>query len=166
MESVQVQSSQWSTALTNDQLTNQDASTHTSVGHHPAAGATTFSELLVDEMGKLGLNVTQQTKTNTKQEEQSPRPSSSVLRSLASSGADSHEAPQRKEGRAMQSDGMASQAKWAYIPSWDNSLSSGSGIFMSETELQSQMCEFCHAIFPGQTATRGEFLRHLYTHIN
>ncbi|XP_056131037.1 TRAF family member-associated NF-kappa-B activator [Lampris incognitus] len=39
------------------------------------------------------------------------------------------------------------------------------GVLMSELPLQSQVCEFCQAVFPGDTTTRGEFLRHLSTHI-
>lgn len=39
------------------------------------------------------------------------------------------------------------------------------GMLMSELALQSQVCEFCQAIFPGQTTTRDEFLQHLHTHI-
>ncbi|KAI9548773.1 hypothetical protein NQZ68_003307 [Dissostichus eleginoides] len=38
-------------------------------------------------------------------------------------------------------------------------------MLMSDVVLQSHVCEFCQAVFPGDTATRGEFLRHLYTHV-
>lgn len=38
-------------------------------------------------------------------------------------------------------------------------------LLMSEVALQSHVCEFCQAIFPGDTTTRGDFLRHLYTHV-
>uniref|UniRef100_A0A673BWY0 Uncharacterized protein n=1 Tax=Sphaeramia orbicularis TaxID=375764 RepID=A0A673BWY0_9TELE len=38
-------------------------------------------------------------------------------------------------------------------------------LLMSDIALQSHVCEFCQAVFPGDTTTRGEFLRHLYTHI-
>ncbi|XP_055040872.1 uncharacterized protein [Misgurnus anguillicaudatus] len=44
-------------------------------------------------------------------------------------------------------------------------VSQAGGLFMSEVTLQSQVCEFCHAVFPGHTSTRGEFLRHLTTHM-
>ncbi|KAL7843095.1 hypothetical protein AOLI_G00246070 [Acnodon oligacanthus] len=43
-------------------------------------------------------------------------------------------------------------------------LSQAGGLLMSGVTLQSQVCEFCHAVFPGHTTTRGEFLRHLTTH--
>ncbi|XP_034388956.1 uncharacterized protein zgc:113184 isoform X2 [Cyclopterus lumpus] len=38
-------------------------------------------------------------------------------------------------------------------------------LLMSDVVLQSHVCEFCQAVFPGDAATRGEFLRHLYTHV-
>ncbi|KAF4107141.1 uncharacterized protein zgc:113184 [Onychostoma macrolepis] len=44
-------------------------------------------------------------------------------------------------------------------------ISQAGGLFMSGVTLQSQVCEFCHAVFPGHTSTRGEFLRHLTTHM-
>lgn len=44
-------------------------------------------------------------------------------------------------------------------------LSQSDGLLMSDVALQSHVCEFCLAVFPGDTTTRGEFLRHLYTHI-
>ncbi|XP_027024595.2 uncharacterized protein zgc:113184 [Tachysurus fulvidraco] len=45
-------------------------------------------------------------------------------------------------------------------------LSEMGGMLMSRVTLHSQVCEFCHAVFPGHTTTRGEFLRHLTTHIS
>lgn len=44
-------------------------------------------------------------------------------------------------------------------------VSQAGGLLMSGVTLQSQVCEFCHAVFPGHTSTRGEFLRHLTTHM-
>lgn len=43
--------------------------------------------------------------------------------------------------------------------------SQADGILMSDVALQSHVCDFCQAVFPGDTSTRGDFLRHLYTHI-
>ncbi|XP_060766750.1 uncharacterized protein zgc:113184 isoform X2 [Neoarius graeffei] len=45
-------------------------------------------------------------------------------------------------------------------------LSDAGGMLMSRVTLHSQVCEFCHAVFPGHTTTRGDFLRHLTTHIS
>lgn len=39
------------------------------------------------------------------------------------------------------------------------------GLLISDVALQSHVCEFCQAVFPGDTTTRGEFLRHLCTHV-
>ncbi|XP_041747630.1 uncharacterized protein zgc:113184 isoform X2 [Coregonus clupeaformis] len=41
----------------------------------------------------------------------------------------------------------------------------GGMMLMSEVAVQSQVCDFCNAVFPGYTTTRGDFLRHLHTHI-
>uniref|UniRef100_A0AAQ5XQW1 UBZ1-type domain-containing protein n=1 Tax=Amphiprion ocellaris TaxID=80972 RepID=A0AAQ5XQW1_AMPOC len=46
-----------------------------------------------------------------------------------------------------------------------DSMSQPGGPLMSDVALQSHVCEFCQAVFPGDTTTRGEFLRHLYTHV-
>ncbi|XP_063072379.1 uncharacterized protein zgc:113184 [Engraulis encrasicolus] len=44
-------------------------------------------------------------------------------------------------------------------------MSVSGGRAVSRVTLQSQVCEFCHAVFPGHTTTRGDFLRHLTSHI-
>lgn len=44
-------------------------------------------------------------------------------------------------------------------------LNQSDALLMSDIALQSHVCEFCQAVFPGDTTTRGDFLRHLYTHI-
>ncbi|XP_037108795.1 uncharacterized protein zgc:113184 isoform X1 [Syngnathus acus] len=36
---------------------------------------------------------------------------------------------------------------------------------MSDVALQSLVCDFCQAVFPGHTTTRGEFLQHLHNHV-
>ncbi|XP_029631543.1 uncharacterized protein LOC115208002 [Salmo trutta] len=38
-------------------------------------------------------------------------------------------------------------------------------MLMSEVALQSHVCDFCNAVFPGHTTTRGDFMCHLHTHI-
>lgn len=43
--------------------------------------------------------------------------------------------------------------------------SQSDGLLMSDVAFQSHVCEFCQAVFPGDTTTRGEFLRHLCTHV-
>lgn len=44
-------------------------------------------------------------------------------------------------------------------------LSCADGALMSDVTLQSHVCDFCQAVFPGDTTTGGEFLRHLHTHV-
>ncbi|KAK6466864.1 TRAF family member-associated NF-kappa-B activator-like [Huso huso] len=39
------------------------------------------------------------------------------------------------------------------------------GILLSNVTLNSQVCEFCQAVFPSETTTRGEYLRHITAHI-
>ncbi|XP_061841394.1 uncharacterized protein [Nerophis lumbriciformis] len=36
---------------------------------------------------------------------------------------------------------------------------------MSDVTLQSYVCDFCQAVFPGHTTTRGDFLQHLHNHV-
>lgn len=48
----------------------------------------------------------------------------------------------------------------------DNFPNQSGGLLMSDVALQSHVCDFCQAVFPGDTTTRGEFLRHLHTHIS
>ncbi|KAG7318798.1 hypothetical protein KOW79_017272 [Hemibagrus wyckioides] len=55
---------------------------------------------------------------------------------------------------------------WASSFLTSEMLSEAGGMLMSRVTLHSQVCEFCHAVFPGHTTTRGEFLRHLTTHIS
>ncbi|KAJ8358541.1 hypothetical protein SKAU_G00150660 [Synaphobranchus kaupii] len=55
---------------------------------------------------------------------------------------------------------------WMFSSFLDSEMiSQGGGLMMSEVALHSQVCEFCQAVFPGNTTTRGEFLRHLTAHI-
>ncbi|KAG5836271.1 uncharacterized protein zgc:113184 isoform X1 [Anguilla anguilla] len=65
-------------------------------------------------------------------------------------------------------DGTTQRRKplWMFSSFLDSEmLSQGGGLMMSEVALHSQVCEFCHAVFPGNTTTRGDFLRHLTAHI-
>ncbi|XP_036388112.1 uncharacterized protein zgc:113184 isoform X2 [Megalops cyprinoides] len=58
------------------------------------------------------------------------------------------------------------KAPWMFSSFLDSEmLSQGGGLLMSEVALHSQVCEFCQAVFPGNTTTLGEILRHLTTHI-
>ncbi|XP_056461188.1 uncharacterized protein zgc:113184 [Gadus chalcogrammus] len=174
LASIPGQGSQESTAHSQEDsipplvATNQNAAPHTDVGHTRTAGAAPFSVLLAEDMGKLGLNVPHHRQTHTEEQEEGehPQPASPASRSPALSSSGSYQGHQSGGSKAMQPYGTASPLAWAYNPLLGSEeLSNSGGEFMSEMELQSQVCEFCHAIFPGHTATRGEFLRHLHTHI-
>ncbi|XP_043979200.1 uncharacterized protein zgc:113184 isoform X2 [Gambusia affinis] len=54
----------------------------------------------------------------------------------------------------------------AMMPMTDGDLLNLSGgAMMSDVAMHSHVCEFCQAVFPGDSTTRGEFLRHLHTHV-
>ncbi|TSU50015.1 TRAF family member-associated NF-kappa-B activator [Bagarius yarrelli] len=61
---------------------------------------------------------------------------------------------------------VSPQRPWSSSFLTSEMLSDVGGMLMSRVTLQSRVCEFCHAVFPGHTTTRGEFLRHLTTHIS
>ncbi|KAG7238284.1 hypothetical protein INR49_030995 [Caranx melampygus] len=44
-------------------------------------------------------------------------------------------------------------------------MSLSGGMLMSDVVLQSHVCDFCQAVFPRDSTTKGEFLRHLHTHV-
>lgn len=44
-------------------------------------------------------------------------------------------------------------------------MSLSGGMLMSDVVLQSHICDFCQAVFPRDSTTKGEFLRHLHTHV-
>nr|XP_006629393.1 PREDICTED: uncharacterized protein LOC102691194 [Lepisosteus oculatus]XP_015199650.1 PREDICTED: uncharacterized protein LOC102691194 [Lepisosteus oculatus]XP_015199651.1 PREDICTED: uncharacterized protein LOC102691194 [Lepisosteus oculatus]XP_015199653.1 PREDICTED: uncharacterized protein LOC102691194 [Lepisosteus oculatus]XP_015199654.1 PREDICTED: uncharacterized protein LOC102691194 [Lepisosteus oculatus] len=58
-----------------------------------------------------------------------------------------------------------SKMPWMMSSFLDSDLLSRGGLLLSEVTLNSQVCEFCQAVFPSDTTTRGEFLRHLTAHV-
>uniref|UniRef100_UPI003AAADF3D uncharacterized protein isoform X1 n=1 Tax=Centroberyx gerrardi TaxID=166262 RepID=UPI003AAADF3D len=132
---------------------------------HPPRGVGTFSHLLAEDLGKLCVGVPRQRKEDGKVEHKAPP--FSVPKSPGWHGASSwvSKPPRQADhsvGRALQTSRMPAAAS----PFLDSEfLSQTGGMLMSDLALQSHVCEFCQAIFPGDTTTRGEFLRHLHTHI-
>nr|XP_020448190.1 uncharacterized protein LOC109955918 [Monopterus albus]XP_020448191.1 uncharacterized protein LOC109955918 [Monopterus albus] len=128
---------------------------------HLSRNAGAHFDLLTDDMAKLSVDIPCQRKEDGMLEQMV-----SPLLTLDSSrlqGASSCES--RPQG---QTDHPGRDRTWHMmrIPATDSpSLSQSGGLLMSDVALQSDVCEFCQAIFPGDTTTRGEFLRHLYTHI-
>ncbi|XP_070815398.1 uncharacterized protein [Chaetodon trifascialis] len=123
----------------------------------------TFSDILSEDMSKLCVDRPRQ-----KKESQEPAQSVAPLLSLDSSrwqGASSKD--------LLQADHLSGDRTMhtLRVPGTDSPSMIGDfrslsdGILMSDVALQSHVCEFCQAVFPGDTTTRGEFLRHLYTHV-
>ncbi|XP_023142943.1 uncharacterized protein zgc:113184 [Amphiprion ocellaris] len=120
----------------------------------------TFSDLLAEDMSKLCVDMTsvkaEQTATFllTLDSSRCHEPSSSEPENPGRNHPGGH----RALGTAM--------APLTNSPSLAaDSMSQPGGPLMSDVALQSHVCEFCQAVFPGDTTTRGEFLRHLYTHV-
>lgn len=126
--------------------------------HNPAAqcgvdplsrNVGTFSDLLTEDMSKLCMNVAYQRKDDGKVEQ---KHDSSNPRQAGQPGG-------YRTLRALR------------VPVTDSlSLDEAHqqpscGLLMSDVALQSHVCDFCQAVFPGDTTTGGEFLRHLYTHV-
>ncbi|XP_028647691.1 uncharacterized protein zgc:113184 [Erpetoichthys calabaricus] len=61
--------------------------------------------------------------------------------------------------------GSPNQTHWTPGYHLDSDLLSRGGLLLSDITLNSQVCEFCQAVFPSDTTTRGEYLRHITAHI-
>ncbi|KAM6946523.1 uncharacterized protein PEZ65_000298 isoform 1-T3 [Lycodopsis pacificus] len=129
----------------------------------------TFSDLLAEDMTKLCVDVPRQGKEDRTLEQMvTPRLSCDfTMWQGASSSVSNHpgRADRHSRDRTKHTVGMPA------MPARDSPslprdlLSPSDGLLMSDVVLHSHVCEFCQAVFPGDTATRGEFLRHLYTHV-
>ncbi|XP_071393632.1 uncharacterized protein [Centroberyx affinis] len=132
----------------------------------PPRGVGTFSHLLAEDLGKLCVDVPHQRKEDGKAEHKAPP--FSAPKSPGWHGASSwvsktpRQAGHSVGDRALQTSRMPAAAS----PFLDSEfLNQMGGMLMSDLALQSHVCEFCQAVFPGDTTTSGEFLRHLHTHI-
>ncbi|GAA6215635.1 uncharacterized protein LOC108898926 [Lates japonicus] len=126
----------------------------------------TFSDLLAEDMSRLCVDAPHRKKEDGRLEQ-----NVAPLLTLDSSrwqGASSNEL--KNPGPA----DHPSRERTRHIPRMPMSdcpsllcdfLSQSDGVLMSDMALQSHVCDFCQAVFPGDTTTRGEFLRHLHTHI-
>lgn len=111
----------------------------------------TFSDLLAEDMSKLCVDMTS-VKAEQKQ---------MFLLTLDSS-SESKNPGKNHPGR----DRALCTATVTDSPSLAGDfMDQAGGPLMSDVVLQSHICEFCQAVFPGDSTTRGEFLRHLYTHV-
>ncbi|KAL2091029.1 hypothetical protein ACEWY4_013292 [Coilia grayii] len=72
----------------------------------------------------------------------------------------------RAEQQWAETNAARERRPWASSSFLDSEwMSLSGGRVISRVAPQSQVCEFCQAVFPGHTTTRGEFLRHLTSHI-
>lgn len=124
-----------------------------------------FPDLLADDMSKLCVDMPSQRKEAV--EAQNKSPLLLPLDSLGCYGASSSESKKSKQ-RYPGGDRTLHTVRMPVMDccSLGDDFHSGSGAAMlSDVALQSHVCEFCQAVFPGHTTTRGEFLRHLDTHV-
>lgn len=127
----------------------------------PNAG--TFSDLLTEDMCKLCVDVPRQGKEGAALKQMvAPLLSLDITRwqgAASSVSNDPGQADHCSGDRTMHTVGMTG------TPSPVGDFCQNDGFMVSDVVLQSHVCEFCQAVFPGDTTTRGEFLRHLYTHV-
>lgn len=126
----------------------------------------TFSDLLAADMSKLCVDGPRQRRVDrTLEQTVTPSLSHDVTRWQGASTNVVHNPGQtdhRSGDRTMHTVGMSATDSPSLT---GNILIQPGGLLMSDVALQSHVCDFCQAVFPGDTTTRGEFLRHLYTHV-
>ncbi|XP_035518372.1 uncharacterized protein zgc:113184 [Morone saxatilis] len=146
----------------------------TATAHDPAAqhgvdrlsrNVETFSDVLADDMSKLCVDVPRQRNEDGELEQKvAPLLSmdSSKWRGASSSVSKNVGADHLNGDRVMHTVRMPATDHPSMVCDF---LCQSDQMLMSDVALQSHVCEFCQAVFPGDTTTRGEFLRHLYTHV-
>ncbi|KAG8007926.1 hypothetical protein GBF38_013664 [Nibea albiflora] len=139
----------------------------TDTAHGPAAqcgNVGTFSDLLAEDMSKLCVDGPHQRKEN-QELVQNIKPlfnldSLKWQRAPSSASKNVPQADHHSRDRTMSTARMSAPCCLV-----DDLQSQSDGMLMSDVALQSHVCDFCQAVFPGDTTTRGEFLRHLHTHV-
>ncbi|KAM9361657.1 uncharacterized protein ABDE67_022714 [Symphorus nematophorus] len=147
----------------------------TATAHNPAAqcgvehfsrNVGTFSDLLAEDMSKLCVDGPCQRKENLEfSQNVAPLLSmdSSRWQGATSSVSENQLQTDHPSGdRTMHTVRMPATGR---LSLFGDDMSQCDGLLMSDVVLQSHVCEFCQAVFPGDTTTRGEFLRHLHTHV-
>ncbi|TKS71535.1 hypothetical protein D9C73_005013 [Collichthys lucidus] len=145
----------------------------TATAHGPAAqcGADrlrrnvgTFSDLLAEDMSKLCVDGPHRRKENQEMV-QNIKPLLS-LDSLKWQGAPSSVSKNALQADHHSRDRTMYTARTSAPPCLvDDFQGPPYGMMMSDVALQSHVCDFCQAVFPGDTTTKGEFLKHLTTHV-
>ncbi|XP_042352999.1 uncharacterized protein zgc:113184 isoform X2 [Plectropomus leopardus] len=117
----------------------------------------TFSDLLAEDMSKLCVEGARQRKEDGAVEQTVvPLLSLDITRCQGASSSVSNNPRMEDHTVGPVTD---SPCHAGHFPSQSD------GLLMSDVALQSHVCDFCQAVFPGDSTTRGEFLRHLYTHV-
>lgn len=120
----------------------------------------TFSDVLAEDMSKLCVDGPHQKKKN-QELAQNIAPLLS-LDSMKWPAASSSVSKNQLQADPLYRDRTMHTVR---MPLSDSPLLVDDGLLMSDVALQSHICEFCQAVFPGDTTTRGDFLRHLHTHL-
>lgn len=134
--------------------------------HGPNVHVGTFSDLLAEDMSKLCVDLSLQ-----KKEDRNLDQNIAPLLSVDSPGwqGASFNVSKTLDQAVYFGGDQTMLTNMMHLPGGftlvDDFLCPSSGMLVSDVALQSHVCEFCQAVFPGNTTTRGEFLRHLYTHV-
>ncbi|XP_040889184.1 uncharacterized protein zgc:113184 [Toxotes jaculatrix] len=133
------------------------------VSTHLSRNDGTFSDLLTEDMSKLCMDLPLQRKEDGKLEQKAASPLTlDPLRWQGAFSTDSKNPDHPCSDRTPYTLRMPASDSPTLLADF---LSPSGGLLMSDVALQSHVCDFCQAVFPGDTTTRGEFLRHLHTHI-
>ncbi|XP_014876981.1 uncharacterized protein LOC106939184 [Poecilia latipinna] len=125
---------------------------------HASRNVGCASGVLAEGMSKLSVNMPCQRKQDAKTEMLNPFVFNTEFSKLH---ADS---PSRS--KPSEQNGPGERRAPYMMPMTDGGLLNLSGgAMMSEVAMHSHVCDFCQAVFPGDSTTRGEFLRHLHTHV-
>lgn len=145
--------------------TNKSPAEHCGIDHI----SRNVSNLLAENMSKLNMDIACKRKDDVKGDAKSPH--LFTLESLKSHEALNSESQHPKQNPICEYS-THHNVKMPVVDapstcgeSADGDFCQSSGVLMSDMALQSHVCEFCEAVFPGDTTTRGEFLRHLHTHV-
>ncbi|XP_049440804.1 uncharacterized protein zgc:113184 isoform X1 [Epinephelus fuscoguttatus] len=132
----------------------------------PSRNLGTFSDLLAEDMSKLCMEVPRQRKEDGMTEQTVAPLISQDITKWPGACSNVLNNPKHADSccgdRTMHTVGMPMTDTPSLV---GHCLSQSGGMLMSDVALQSHVCDFCQAVFPGDTTTGGEFLRHLYTHV-
>ncbi|XP_053300632.1 uncharacterized protein zgc:113184 [Pleuronectes platessa] len=135
--------------------------------HQVSRNVYTFSDLLVEDMSKLCMDLPLRSEEDGKLEPK-VAPLSTVDPSrphgaLSGESKTPGQADHRGRDRTVLTPRFPASDRGSRVMDF---MSQPGGLLMSDVALHSHVCDFCQAVFPGDTTTKGEFIRHLHTHIS